>query len=81
MNTSHNQGSSFNLSAISGNLGEDTTHSELYFQQGPSLAESTMQPYNGNNGSSDSTAFNDQVATRKHPIQVLNTLMIRSVTI
>jgi len=67
INPSHNRGSSLNMSAISENSGEDTTHGELYFQQGPSLAESTMQRYNGNNGSSNSTSVNNQVATRKHP--------------
>lgn len=56
------------MSAISENSGEDTTHGELYFQQGPSLAESTMQRYNGNNGGSNSNSFNNQVATSKHPI-------------
>ena len=49
-------------------IGEDTTRGGLYFQQEPSLAESTMQRYSGNNGSSNSTSFNDQVTKRKHPI-------------
>ena len=38
MNTSYHQGSSLNMSTINENSGEDTSHGELYFQQGPSLA-------------------------------------------
>ena len=42
MNSLHIRGSSLNMSAINENSREDTSHGELYFQQGPSLAESTM---------------------------------------
>ena len=75
MNTSHNRGSSLNMSGISENGGEDEAHGNLYFQQGSLLPESTIQRYNRNDDSSDSqqqiNLNNNQAVTRKHPTKGL----------
>ena len=70
INPSHNRSSSLIISTINKTSEDGEARRNLYFQQGPSLAESTMQRYNGNNDSSDnqqqSNLHHNQVDTRKH---------------
>ena len=44
---------------------ENPDHGQSYFQQGPSLAETTMSRYNENSNDDETKKLND-VKTRKH---------------
>ena len=46
---------------------ENADHGQSYFQQGPSLAETTLSWYNENNNG-DETKKSNEVETRKHPV-------------
>ena len=48
---------------------ENADHRQSYFQQGPSLVETTLSRYNKTNNGDDTNKSND-VKTRKHPIIV-----------
>ena len=71
MSSSHQRGMGL-ASMIEGdnnhnNNRENADHGQSYFQQGPSLSETTLSRYNENNNGDDTNKSND-VKTRKHPV-------------
>ena len=71
MSPSHQQGMGL-ANTIKGdnshnNNRENANHGQSYFQQGPSLAKTTLSRYNENNNSDDTKKSND-VENRKHPV-------------